>query len=250
MFKKYNPKRTRNIFNPKSEKPFKLSRSKIENFLKCPKCFYLDRRLGIAQPPSFPFNLNLAVDTLLKKEFDIHRAENESHPLMENYGLESIVPFQCGKIDEWRENFKGITFHHEPTNLIISGAVDDVWINQKTEELIVVDYKATSKDGQVDIHSPWQIVYKRQMEIYQWLLRKNDFRVDDVGYFVYCNGRTDLRAFDSKLEFDVDLIPYKGNDEWIEKTLVDIKDCLMSDEIPEGDDDCDFCKYREVTEGL
>ena len=93
MSKLYNPKRTRNIFNPKSEKPFKLSRSKIENFLNCPKCFYLDRRMGISQPPSFPFNLNSAVDILLKKEFDIHRAENEGHPLMENYGLENIVPF-------------------------------------------------------------------------------------------------------------------------------------------------------------
>lgn len=246
----YKPKRTRNIFKPNNKKAFKLSRSKIENFLNCSKCFYLDRRLGISQPPSFPFNLNSAVDTLLKKEFDIHRAENESHPLMENYGLENIIPFQHAKLDEWRENFKGVTFHHEPTNLIISGAVDDIWFNQETEELIVVDYKSTAKDGQVGIDSPWQIGYKRQMEIYQWLLRRNGFRVSDLGYFVYCNGKTDLHAFDGKLEFDVDLIPYKGNDKWIEPTLVEIKKCLMSDVIPETNDDCDFCRYREVTKGL
>lgn len=245
MSKSYNPKRIRNIFNPENKKPFKLSRSKIEDFLICSKCFYLDRRLGISQPPSFPFNLNSAVDTLLKKEFDIHRAENESHPLMENYGLNNIIPFKCDKINEWRNNFKGVAFHHEKTNFIISGAVDDVWINQETEELIVVDYKATAINSQ--INSIWQISYKRQMEIYQWLLKKNGFRVSDVGYFVYCNGKTDQRAFDSKLEFDVDLIPYKGNDDWVEQTLVDIKNCLMSNEIPKSNEDCNFCKYREVT---
>ncbi|MDO8743015.1 MAG: hypothetical protein Q7J30_00410, partial [Candidatus Azambacteria bacterium] len=82
MSKFYNPKRSRNIFDPAAKAPFKLSRSKIDNFLACPRCFYLDRRLGVGQPPGFPFNLNKAVDTLLKKEFDIHRAAGNPHPLM------------------------------------------------------------------------------------------------------------------------------------------------------------------------
>jgi hypothetical protein len=30
--------------------------------------------------------LNIAVDELLKKEFDLHRAEGTKHPLMEQYG--------------------------------------------------------------------------------------------------------------------------------------------------------------------
>ena len=38
----------------------------------------MDRRLGIAQPPGFPFNLNSAVDNLLKNEFDlIEQIKNE-----------------------------------------------------------------------------------------------------------------------------------------------------------------------------
>ena len=62
--------RTRNIYDPHSDKPFKLSRSRLELFLNCPRCFYMDRRLGVDRPPGFPFNLNSAVDALLKKEFD------------------------------------------------------------------------------------------------------------------------------------------------------------------------------------
>ena len=84
--------------------------------------------------------------------------------------------------------------------------MDDLWKNAQGE-LIVVDYKSTSKDGEVNIDAEWQGAYKRQMEFYQWLLRKNGFKVSDTGYFVYCNGRRDREAFDGKLEFDIKIIP-------------------------------------------
>ena len=242
----YNPNRTRNLFDPESREPFKLSRSKLDLFLECPRCFYLDRRLGVGRPPGFPFSLNSAVDTLLKKEFDIHRASGSQHPLMKTYGLKA-VPFAHEKIDEWRENFKGVQFLHELTNLIITGAVDDVWINPQ-QELIVVDYKSTSKEGEVNLDAEWQIGYKRQMEIYQWLLRHNGFKVSHTGYFVYVNGRTDLKAFDGKLEFKVKLIPYKGDDSWIEKTIFEAHECLLNNGIPPANKNCDYCSYTDAVQ--
>ena len=245
MYKSSIGRRTRNIFDPASKEPFKLSRSKIEDFLRCPRCFYLDRRLGVGQPPGFPFNLNTAVDHLLKKEFDVHRARGSRHPLMEKYGVDA-VPFQHSDLNQWRENFVGVQFYHKPTNLIITGAVDDVWTNPKGE-LIVVDYKATSKDGEVNIDAEWQESYKNQMEIYQWLLRQNDFKVSDTGYFVYVNGRRDREAFDGKLEFDIKLISYKGSGACVEETIFEIKKCLMG-ALPESGKDCAYCAYREVAE--
>jgi hypothetical protein len=47
--------RKRNIYQPNQEKPFNLSRSKIENFMSCQLCFYIERRLGVGQPHGFPF---------------------------------------------------------------------------------------------------------------------------------------------------------------------------------------------------
>jgi len=116
----YKPKRTRNLYDPKSRKPFKLSRSKIELFKECPRCFYIDRRLGVGRPPGFPFNLNSAVDTLLKKEFDIHRVKQTVHPLMQAYKIEA-VPFKHKDIDVWRENFVGVQHLHKPTKSINNG---------------------------------------------------------------------------------------------------------------------------------
>jgi len=56
--------------------------------VKCQRCFYIDKRLGTGQPPGYPFTLNSAVDKLLKKEFDIHRAKGTPHPMMKEYGLD------------------------------------------------------------------------------------------------------------------------------------------------------------------
>ncbi|MEK7494684.1 MAG: PD-(D/E)XK nuclease family protein, partial [Patescibacteria group bacterium] len=183
--------------------------------MNCPRCFYMDRRLGVDRPPGYPFSLNSAVDTLLKKEFDIHRAEGTAHPLMENYGIDA-VPLQHEKMDEWRDSLrKGITYQDPASGFFFTGGVDDVWV-KPDGEFIIVDYKATSKDGEVNLDADWQIGYKRQMEMYQWLFRKNGFPVSNVGYFVYCNGDTDAEAFDGKLEFDVILLPYTGDDGWVE----------------------------------
>ncbi len=240
--------RVKNIFNPESKEPFKLSRSKIDLFLRCPRCFYLDRRLGISQPPGFPFTLNSAVDFLLKKEFDIHRAKNTSHPLMTAYGLD-LVPFQHDMINEWRKNFKGVQYLHKPTNFIITGAIDDVWVD-KNGMIYVVDYKSTSKNSEITLDADWQIGYKRQMEIYQWLMEKNGFKVSNIGYFVYCNGITDKEVFDAKLEFNVKIIPYTGDNSWVEQTIIKAKECLMGDNLPIPDENCEFCRYFETRKSL
>jgi len=198
----------------------------------------------VDRPPGFPFSLNSAVDTLLKKEFDIHRAKSTKHPLMSAYGIDA-VPFQHEKIEEWRDALsRGITYHHKPTNLIITGGIDDVWVSP-TGELYIVDYKATSKKEEVSLDADWQISYKWQMEIYQWLFRRNGFEVSKTGYFVYCNGMTDKKAFDGKLEFDVKVIPYDGDDSWIEPKIIEAHKCLTDAKVPESDEECHYCIYLE-----
>lgn len=245
MSQYYNPQRAKGLYDPNIKEPFKLSRSKIDLFLNCPRCFYYDRKLGVGRPPGYPFTLNSAVDHLLKQEFDIYRANGAKHPLIEKYGVDAR-PIPHNDLDKWRHNFTGIQYLHKPTNLLIFGAIDDLWENSK-KEFIVVDYKATAKAEEItELDKDWQEGYKRQMEVYQWLLRQNGYGVSNTGYFVYCNGKADKKAFDSKLEFDVTLIAYKGSDDWVEKTIFDIHKCLNGDKIPEAKPDCDYCNYAEA----
>lgn len=242
MSEYYTAQRVRGLYNSKTSESFKLSRSKIDLFLECPRCFYYDRKLGVGRPPGFPFALNSAVDHLLKLEFDIHRVAGTKHPLIEKYGVDAR-PVPHEDLDKWRHNFTGIQYLHKLTNLLIFGAIDDLWQNSKGE-YIVVDYKSTSKDEEItELNKEWQDGYKRQMEVYQWLLRQNGYKVSNTGYFVYCNGKKDRQAFDAKLEFEVTLIPYEGSDEWVEKTIKKIHKCLNNDNIPNANPDCDYCNF-------
>jgi RecB family exonuclease len=159
----------------------------------------------------------------------------------------NAVPFQHEKLKDWRKNQKGISFLHESTRFLVYGAVDDVWINPQGE-LIIVDYKATSKSGEINIDADWQLSYKRQMEIYQWLLRKNGFQVSSTGYFIYCNGRKDLPDFGECLKFEISVIPYPGDDSWIEPKLQEIYESLTSQTPPLAHTECALCQYRTAAQ--
>jgi len=92
------------IYGQNGDFPFRLSRSKIDLFLECPRCFWLDRKKGISRPGMPAFTLNSAVDALLKKEFDLLRKSGQPHELMRQYGIEAI-PFKHPEIDVWRTSY-------------------------------------------------------------------------------------------------------------------------------------------------
>jgi CRISPR/Cas system-associated exonuclease Cas4 (RecB family) len=240
----YNPNRSSD-WNYGGSK-WKLSRSKIDLFIECPRCFYVDNKLGTKRPSIPSFNLNIAVDELLKKEFDTHRLAGTSHPLMLEYKLEAI-PYQHADLDVWRDPFIGVTYFHPEHKFIISGGVDDIWVNP-AGELIVVDYKATAKEGSITTlaDSSWEEQYRRQVGVYQWLLRQNGFNVSDTAYFVYCNGLKTPSEFGNVLTFETTLISCTGTTDWIEPILKDIKGCLEREVYPASGPTCEYCKYREA----
>ncbi len=239
--------RKSNIYIPDSKEPFRLSRTRIDLFLDCPRCFYLDRRLGIDRPDIPAFTLNSAVDSLLKKEFDLLREKGESHELMKKYGIDALL-FDHPDLPIWRDDFRryiGASILHKETNLEIAGIVDDVWVN-KEKELLIVDYKATSTAKVISLDDEYKKGYKKQMEIYQWIFKQMGFKVSNTGYFVFANAGKNRPNFDGRLEFELSIIPYQGNNDWIEPTLYDIKKCLDSDKIPSQNPDCKHCNYREL----
>lgn len=238
-------------YKPGQTQPYKLSRSRIENFIRCQRCFWLAQRLKIDQPSSPPFLINSAVDELLKAEFDTYRDKGEQHPWQIEFKVDA-KPFKHANLERWRHTFTGVQHLHQPTNLLIFGGVDDVWVNPK-DELVVVDYKATAKNKEiVDLDAPggWHDSYRRQMEVYQWLLRGEGHKVSDTGYFVYANGISKKDGFFNKVEFRTNVFPYKGSDKWVEPTLEKIKQVLESDEMPPVGEaamggPCEFCTYAK-----
>lgn len=266
--------RHRGTYKPDHDSPYEVSRSRIEAFINCPACFWLDRVKGVKFPGMPPFLLNTATDTLLKKDFDKYRELQKPHPFMKRNGLGHLVPFKHKDFHQWTQSLQlGLRTYHKESNLIIGGGLDDVWHDPNTNELFIVDYKSTagkrtkdlSKLEPITLEGRWKGSYKRQMDIYQWILREitkeelQDYQVSNIGYFVYVNGDQYfedgmLRNNENKadMSFDVQLLSYEGSDNWVEAKIMELKSCLQQTTCPEhmqtgngpkGDEPCEYFTF-------
>jgi len=246
------PLRTKksSIYQQGTNEVFKISRSKFSNFVDCPRCFYLERVKALKDPGTPGWALNTTVDELLKKEFDHYRKLQKPHPLILKNNLK-FIPLQHEKIDYWRDALRGgIAFTDSDTNLEIHGGIDDIWFNPENDELVVVDYKAQSKNEIVETESylenEYHQSYKVQMDIYVYILRQMKFKVSDTAYFLVCNGLKTPEKFDATLQFDLTLVPYKTNDSWVKNKIIDMKKTLETKDVPEINKYCEKCMFLET----
>ncbi len=223
-----------------------LSRSKLELYLECPRCFYDDIALGLGRPSGPSFTLNIAVDALMKAEFDAHRAVGTPHPLFATVRLEA-VPFRHPDLDRWRTNFTGVRWKDPETGWTFYGAVDDLWV-KPDQSLIVADYKATAKADEVNADNIYP-GYQRQLEMYQFLVEKQGFVVDPVGWLVYANGIKDRAAFSDTLSFRTKMISLAGDRTWVEPTFREAVAQLESRTRPPAAETCEWCTYVETKRG-
>jgi len=211
----------------------------------------MDRRLSVKRPSMPGFSLNSAVDALLKNEFDLLRKDQKPHELMLMYKIDAI-PYNHPDLSGWRDdahNYVGASVLHQPTNLEVCGIVDDIWV-KPNGELIIVDYKSTSTKDEISLEDKYKQGYKKQLELYQWIFRNKGFGVSNTGFFVYANATKDRDRFDGRLEFEMQLISYAGDDSWVEPKLFDIKKTLDSNEVPEPSATCEYCSYVYKVENI
>ena len=222
----------------------KISRSGVEQYLSCKRCFVLKYKHKIS-PPSLPFTLNNAVDNLCKNEFDYYRKRKKPHPIFIEHGID-VIPFDHAEIDNWRSNFKGIRFINKKDGYNFGGAVDDIWV-QPNGQLVIADVKATSKNifnwEETCQKYEFPKSYRRQLEMYQWLFRKNGFDVSNQAYLVYFNGLKNKLMFNQTLQFELHLIKIECNDYWVEKKVIEASVLLNSGDFPEASKICESCNY-------
>lgn len=235
-----------------SAKPemLRLSRAKVEEYCRCPRCFWLTSK-GVRQPPLGMASLQNAVDSLLKREFDSYRASGTQHPIMKEFGIEA-VPLRHDLFESWRGSSKdGLFFDHRELGVKAFGYVDDIWMTPGGG-FIVVDYKTTAKAGAEgeSLLGNWRFSYFRQIEFYQWLLMKNRYLVEPTGYFLVCNANSLDEKFGGRLSFKMSLVPHKGKTGWVEGTLAAMKSCLAMESAPIGHPRCIYCNYREAASEL
>jgi CRISPR/Cas system-associated exonuclease Cas4 (RecB family) len=241
----------RTIYKPNQNEDFKISRSKFSDFLTCPRCFYMDRILGLAEPSTPGWALNSATDELLKKEFDICREQQVPHRLFGKYGLDHVVPFKHEEMDAWRDALRGgVVQKFEDTNIILTGGVDDIWLDTKTQELIVVDYKSQASLNEVEpvtyLSNVYHEGYKLQMDFYNYLLNCRGFKTSPISYFLVVNADRAAEGFNEHMKFSETLIPYKNDTSWIPKKVKEMISTMNSNTVPDSHESCENCAYAKV----
>ena len=252
-------KRHRSTFNPDNPAPYELSRSRIENFVRCPACFYLQQVKAVPFPSIPGYNINEATDVLLKRDFDKYRGGPETHPFLKKIRMEHLVPFEHEDFEKWTQSMhygaegRMHTVHKE-SNIKLGGGLDDIWLNTKTDELHIVDYKSTSQKSpnkEITLDDYWKAGYKRQMDMYVWVMRRKGFSISSIGYFLYCDGDRFseydfLNSENASMQFKMSLIPYNVDTSWIETTLMDVRTCLQSTTTPSHAANCEYGTFLDA----
>ena len=245
--------RHRGKYDPQNNEPYELSRSRVENFIKCPACFYMQQVEYISFPSIPGFLLNEATDILLKRYFNRYRLAQEAPPFLADRGMGHLIPFQHENFELWTQSlhYGAAGRMHtivEELNLKIGGGLDDVWLNTETGQLHIVDYKSTSQtkpDQTINLDGPYKAAYKRQMDLYVWVLRRMGFDVSGLGYFLYVDGDRFAEADfiqgpNARMEFKCSLIRYETDQTWIDNTLWEIRNVLDMPDRPRHNDNCEF----------
>ena len=242
--------RASSFYSPNQKEDFKISRGRFFNFLTCKRCFYLDRVKGLEPPGTPGWTLNETTDLLLKKEFDFCRERQIPHRLFIENKLRNVLPFDHPEIDNWRDSLhKGLMLRHKNTNIILTGGVDDIWKDNITKQLIIVDYKSQAKLGRLDkqeyLEDPYHEGYKIQMDFYAYLLFGMGFDVHQTSYFLVCNAKRNDQEFNKRMNFDEYLVPYNWNIDWIENKIDEMIALMNNAKIPEPNMACKNCAYSE-----
>ena len=133
----------------------------------------------------------------------------------------------------WRSNFKGIQWTDKKGNLF-RGAVDNILI--KGKKLVVLDYKTRGYPLKEDTHTH----YLDQMDIYNFLLRKNGYETEEYTYLIFYHPHKVEE--NGHVCFNTDIIKIKVNIKNAEKIFKKALKVLEG-ELPEAPEKCGFCKW-------
>jgi len=220
-----------------------ISRYQLDMFVRCPLCFWLLKKHNVKQPAGFPLTLNIIMDTLLKADFDWYRAQDQTHPILEEFGVPAKLFPDQEKLREWRNNRKGIRWQEPKSGYTLYGAVDEVLIF-KDDALAVLDYKSTGA-REVKVYPSYQL----QMDVYSFLLEQNGYKTHGLAYFAFYQAERGER-FTGSLPFRATLLEIKTDSSYIPKLFAKAIRVAESDEAPRSEAGCDLCRWFKESRGI
>ena len=158
----------------------KLSPTSLNLMHECPRCFWITQNNIWKRPEGIFPSLPSGMDRILKIHFNKFRERNLLPPELSNQkNCENMKLFNDKELLAiWQNNRKGISYKDENGNEL-RGAVDNIL--QKEDKLIVLDYKTRGYDLKENTHEHYQL----QIDVYNFLLRKNGYKTEDYGFLLF-----------------------------------------------------------------
>ena len=230
-----------------------MSWNKLKLAEDCEKCFWHDRVKRLYRPGYMDqgggghYN---DIDRAMKESFDCVRKLLKPHPVMEEHGLDHLVPLAHPIIDDWREQYRGIFALHAPSGIAFYGIPDDVWFDIRTGCIHIVEYKSTHMGGTASLDEPWkQKTYTKQAEAYAWILLQWGMPVSRKSFFVFGQDEgesTHDDPFSITKKVRMRIVEHDLDCSWVHWDLLRARAVLRNPEPPEGREHCPFCKYGDT----
>jgi len=224
--------------------PLKISRSNLQLLKECPRCFWLYKNKGIYRPRGYPYTLALAIDTLLKKEFDTYREKGELHPSLINHGVKNAKLFDdLEKLKLWRNNFQGLRYYDRNLNAYLFGAVDDI-LEFDDGSLAVIDYKSSGAK-EVRVYDDYQM----QMDVYTYILEQLGEKTSRNAYFVFYQVERD-KGFDGRLPFRGLVKEVKTEPDYVADLFDEAVHVARNNTPPSSHSACEHCLWASHHKNL
>jgi len=175
------------------------------------------------------------MDRILKDHFDSFMEHHSLPPELSE--LKDVKLFDDKELlKTWRTNLKGIQWTDKKGNLF-RGAVDNILV--KENRLIVLDYKTRGFPLKEDTAEH----YRDQLDIYNYLLRKNNYKTEDYAYLLFYHPEKVNEK--GNVLFNTDLIKMNINIKNAENILKKAIKTLEG-EMPKPGKECQYCRWVET----
>lgn len=219
-----------------------LSKSTLDIFKDCPRCFWLDKNKGVKRPEGLKAGIINAIDDGMKQCGDFSVINGKSQYLDE---LDGAKPFpdrlRLKKFMSWR-TFQ-TTVQAGKHSVLIWGNLDDliIWPDGRVSAW---DYKSAGKDR--DFIAYTEEYNSLQADMYDLLLKGQNLLTTGMTYFTY----TWPVVADGVLAFEHKTIAFPANDARALKVIEAAVDCLLGPEPASGfkmykgkAQPCEYCEF-------
>ncbi len=203
----------------------KLSPSKLNLFVDCPRCFWLKMNKDVERPGGPMAGVLTKMDSVIKHYFDKYRDGD------------SLPPIIRGKVDGRLAKNMPKTLYFNDGDVTVSGVPDDYI--EIDGAVVPLDHKVSRGKSAEETHR----AYILQLDFYCFLIKVNGYKIRNEGYLAY------YYPDDCDLHDGVDIccnVVKLRTDPARAKRILDKAVKLLEGDMPKPSAECEFCKYRKL----